>query len=408
MGVFLKYISKNMLEKKGRLFLLIFSIMCCTALLIMSLGLVDVLLDSFTQPARIAAEGQDITIYSATDELFIDENDINADNISDLRGSIDLTGILNEDEIIYVQMNGRKGYDTDMVEGSMENVNEKICVISDRIAKERSLKLGDKITIAVNGEKTDFEIRGIAKNSGLFYADAKKSFSVVVPYEYFNQLLGAEGKYNHMTAKLDSDDKSYDKIKGLIDDFNNANEKVAAAALVNDSKDGSESITLGLYVMLSIVCIVCVIIIYGAFKLIITERMTVIGTFMSQGATKKKIEHILIVEALLYGLCGSAFGVGAGLGGLALLTRMISPLAEYGIYMPLRVNGTHILIGIIFACALSVVSAWIPVRSIRKLVTKENVVPTDEIRTIPDGSAGGRLSRMVEIIDEERKDGRDK
>lgn len=374
MGVFLKYISKNMLEKKGRLFLLLFSIMCCTALLIMSLGLVDVLLDSYTQPARIAAEGQDITIYSATDEQFFDEKDINTDGISDLKGTIGVTGVLNEDEIIYVRMAGRKGYDTDMAEGSMENVNEKICVISDRIADERGLKMGDKLTIAVNGEKTDFEIKGIAKNNGIFYSDTKKSFEVVVPYEYLNQLLGANGKYNGMTAKLDCDDKSYDHIKGLIDDFNDANEKVAASALVNDSKDGSETITMGLYVMLSIVCVVCIIIIYGAFKLIITERITVIGTFMSQGATKKKIEHILMLEALLYGIFGSAFGVGAGLGGLKLLTRLVSPLKEYGIYMPMRINGQHILIGVLFACGLSVVSAWIPIRSIRKLVAKDVIL----------------------------------
>ena len=373
MGVFLKYISKNMLEKKGRLFLLIFSIMCCTALLIMSLGLVDVLLDSWTQPARIAAEGQDIAIHSITEEQFFDENDVKG-NVSDLRGGLNVTGVINEDELMYVSVKGRKGYDTDMVEGSLEDVNRSVCVISDRIAKDRGLKLGDKLTIAVNGEKTDFVIKGIAVNNGLFYADTKKSFRVVVPYAYLNEVLGAQGKYNSMTAKLDSEDKSYDKLIKVVEEFNDENDKVGAEVLVNDSKEGSESITLGLYTMLSIVCVVCVIIIYGAFKLIITERMSVIGTFMSQGATKKKIEHILIIEALLYGVLGSLFGIALGLGGLWLIIRMISPLAEYGIYMPLRVNGTHILIGVIFACALSVISAWIPVRSIRKLVAKDVIL----------------------------------
>ncbi len=362
-----------MLEKKGRLFLLIFSIMCCTALLIMSLGLVDVLLDSFTQPAREAAEGQDITIYSTTDDQFFDENDVKG-NVSDLEGGIGLTGVLNEDEIIYVSISGKKGYDKDMVEGKIDNVNEKVCVISDRIADERSLKVGDKLTVAINGEKTDFVIKGIAANSGIFYTDTKKNFSVVVPYAYLDDLLGAGGKYNYMRAKVDSEDKSYDKIKGIISDFNDENDKVAASALVNDSKDGSESITLGLYVMLSIVCVVCVIIIYGAFKLIITERITVIGTFMSQGATKKKIEHILLVEAVLYGICGSAFGIGVGLGGLKLLTNMISPLKDYGIYMPLRINGVHIVIGVLFAVFLSVISAWIPIRSIRKFQVKDVIL----------------------------------
>ncbi|MBQ6674569.1 MAG: ABC transporter permease [Ruminococcus sp.] len=374
MGVFLKYISKNMLEKKGRLFLLIFSIMCCTALLIMSLGLVDVLLDSFTQPFREAAEGQDISIHSVTEDQFFDENDVKGD-VSDLAGSISLTGVFNEnDEIIYVRMSGIREFDGSMTEGAFQNKNEKTCIISDRVAKDHDLEMGDKLTIAVNGEKTDFEITGIAAAAGTFYQDTKKSFQVVVPYDYLNELLGAEGKYNLMTAKVNSEDKSYDAIKDLIKDFNEANDKVAATELVNDSKEGSESITMGLYVMLSIVCVVCVIIIYGAFKLIITERMTVIGTFMSQGATKAKIEHILLAEAMLYGLFGSAFGVGLGIGGLALLTRMISPLAEYGIYMPLRINGTHILIGVIFAVCLSVISALIPIRSIKKLQVKDVIL----------------------------------
>ena len=374
MGVFLKYISKNMLEKKGRLFLLIFSIMCATALLIMSLGLVDVLLDSFTQPFREAAEGQDISIHSVTEDQFFDENDVKGD-VSDLAGSISLTGVFIEnDEIIYVRMSGIKSFDGSMTEGAFQNKNEKTCIISDRVAKDHDLEMGDKLTIAVNGEKTDFEITGIAAAAGTFYQDTKKSFQVVVPYDYLNELLGANGKYNLMTAKVNSEDKSYDAIKDLIKDFNDENDRVGAEALVNDSKDGSESITLGLNVMLSIVCVVCIIIIYGAFKLIITERTTVIGTFMSQGATKKKIEHILLVEALLYGVLGSAFGVGVGIGGLALLTRMISPLAEYGIYMPLRINGTHILIGVAFACCLSLVSAFIPVRSIRKMQVKDVIL----------------------------------
>ena len=374
MGVFLKYISKNMLEKKGRLFLLIFSIMCCTALLIMSLGLVDVLLDSFTQPFREAAEGQDISIHSVTDDQFFDENDVKGD-VSDLTGSISLTGVFIEnDEIIYVRMSGIRKFDGSMTEGAFQNKNEKTCIISDRVAKDHDLEMGDKLTIAVNGEKTDFEITGIAAAAGTFYQDTKKSFQVVVPYDYLNELLGANGKYNLMTAKVNSEDKSYDAIKDLIKDFNDENDRVGAEALVNDSKDGSESITMGLYVMLSIVCVVCVIIIYGAFKLIITERMTVIGTFMSQGATKAKIEHILLAEAMLYGLFGSAFGVGLGIGGLALLTRMISPLAEYGIYMPLRINGTHILIGVIFAVCLSVISALIPIRSIKKLQVKDVIL----------------------------------
>ena len=83
MGVFLKYISKNMLERKGRLFLLVFSIMISAALLITSLGLIDAVMDSFIQPMKIVSEGQDISIHSNTQEAFFDESDVKTDGISE-------------------------------------------------------------------------------------------------------------------------------------------------------------------------------------------------------------------------------------------------------------------------------------------------------------------------------------
>ena len=45
--VFLKYISKNMFEKKGRFFLLLFSIAVSAALLVACTGMVDLITDQF-------------------------------------------------------------------------------------------------------------------------------------------------------------------------------------------------------------------------------------------------------------------------------------------------------------------------------------------------------------------------
>ena len=372
LGVFLKYISKNMLERKGRLFLLIFSIMISTALLIASLGMIDAVVDSFVQPYRIAAEGQDIAIRSNTDEPFFSEEDIKKTGVENLMGTLDVTGVINDnDEVKYVSLVGKKSFDKKMVKGGFENINETNIVISDRIADEYSLKVGDKLAIAIGGKKTDFTVKGISSNDGLFYADKKRDFSAVVPYDYMNELLGANGKYNYMTAKLTDSDAV---VKDAVKDFNDDNRSVKASILVDDTTVGTESITMGLYGMLALVCIVCVIIICGAFKLIITERLPIIGTFMSQGATRKKMQHILLMEAGLYAVIGALFGTVLGEFGLALITRGFAPLKDYGIYPPLKINTIHILIGVLFAIVLSVASAWLPARSINKLQVKDVIL----------------------------------
>lgn len=128
--------------------------------------------------------------------------------------------------------------------------------------------------------------------------------------------------------------------------------------------------------MLIVVLFVSAIIIYGSFKLIITERLPIIGTFLSQGATKRKVKNILYLESIFYGVLGAVFGNLLGIGGLNLVNRMISPLASYGIYEKLNINYSWLIVGSIFAIVLSIFSAIIPIEKIKKLQVKEVILGT--------------------------------
>ena len=163
MRVFLKYITKNMLEKKGRFFLLIFSIMISTALLVFSLGAVDVILDGYTDTLKNAADGKDISIYSNTDEVFFDENDFDQTGMSNLEGFLRMIGVINEnDKVTYVNLIGLKDCNQYITEGQMpENSSDPVCVISKRVADEKNLKIGDTLTIYISGEKTEFTIKAL-------------------------------------------------------------------------------------------------------------------------------------------------------------------------------------------------------------------------------------------------------
>ena len=372
MQVFIRYIFKNMFEKKGRFFLLIFSIMISTALFVFSLGAVDVILNGLTDTLKHTADGKEITIYSNTDDVFLTEKDFDTSGMTDIEGKLTMIGVINEnDKITYVSMVGKKDCSKYAVEGSIpEGESGPVCAISQRVADERDLSINDKIEVYVGGEKTEFTIKALAAPSGMFYQDDKEEFRILLPYEYMNGLMGAQGRYNRIDASVTGDSVKF------CEKFNDNNENVKASSLTDLSmyKTMMSSTESTVYIMFAIVCIICCIIIHGAFKLIITERTTVIGTFMSQGATKKKIQNILLMESLLYGLIGGIVGVFIGELILYYVNRISSPLSDYGIYMDFHMSPALIVSGIIFAAAMCVLSALMPVRKIRKFPVKDVIL----------------------------------
>ena len=374
MKIFLKYISKNMLEKKGRFFLLLFSIAISTALLVASAGVVDVVSESFDEQSR-AGGTADIQIVSNTADPFINEQSVTSDKLKDVTAELSVTGIINnEEKIRYVSLRGRHEYEGNMTEGTTDFIREKAegepsCIISRRVAEHDHLKVGDTLSLFLAGEEISFRIGAISADEKLFYSDKPEAFNLVVPYSYMNEKLGAEGKASYILANVTEGTSVDDFVK----DFNAAHTDMQALSMKSELMTDS-SITIGLYFMMLIVAIVSSIIIYGVFKLILAERISTIGTFMSQGATKKKVERIIRLEGLLYGLIGGVIGCVIGEVLLYFINRLTSPLAEYEIYTPYHVNALYILIGMAFAVVLSVASAYFPVRSIRKYEAKDVIL----------------------------------
>ena len=374
MKIFLKYISKNMFEKKGRFFLLLFSIAISTALLVASAGVVNVVSDSLDEQTR-AGGTSDVRIVSNTENPFIDEQSVTSDKLKDVVSELNVTGIIDTDEKIrYVSLHGRHEYQGNMTEGSTNFIREKVtgepsCIISRRVAEHDHLKVGDDLRLFLSGEELTFRIGAISADEELFYSDKPETFNLVIPYSYMNEKLGAEGKASYIMANVTEGTTVEDFVK----EFNESHTDLQAFSMKSELMTDS-SMTIGLYFMMLIVAIVSSIIIYGVFKLILAERMSTIGTFMSQGATKKKVERIIRMEGLLYGLIGGIVGCTIGEVLLYFINRWTSPLAEYEIYTPYHVNAVYILVGMAFAVVLSVASAYFPVRAIRKYEAKDVIL----------------------------------
>jgi len=383
MRVFFKYVLRSMVEKKGRFFLLLIAIALSTALLVISTGLIDIILNSFVTPQLEAYENKQIVITS-TDKsanFFSDEgmNTSGLDQKSMVK-EINFSGMMadkvdTEDETmlnISIRARDAQYVNKDIItQGNLDNFKDETCIISERVAKNRNLKIGDTLDLIIGGVTKKIKITAISGNAGVFYNDSNNAFTVILPYEYISKDMDAEGKYNVIFAN-----SSESTIQAGVDQFNDNNTLFTSDKLFDEEavKAQLSSFTSFLYIMLVVVVVMSGIIIYSSFKLIITERLSTIGTFLSEGATIGKVKSILYLESFIYGLFGAVFGNVIGIVGLFIVNRLISPLKDYGIYGSVDIKPNYIISGFVFAIILSILSAYLPVRRISKLQVKDIIL----------------------------------
>ena len=385
MKIFLKYILKSMTEKKGRFLLLIIAISLSTALFIGSLGTVDIAIDAIAAPQLESFENKSIVISSMNEGGFFDDKGINEEGVKNLTKEIQIGAYYSkDDETIDIITRGREEKYIDnkyLIKGSLNEFKGAKCIISERVSKDNDLAVGDKLDIILAGKNTIIEVAGIYGNQGIFYSDSSNSFTMLLPYDYLSSNLGYNGLYNLILA-----DNTEKKVDDSIELFNENNSEYKATKLFDksDVEEQTASFTQILYYMLAIVVFMSAIIIYSSFKLTITERLPIIGTFLSQGATKATVKKILYLESVIYGIIGAIIGGALGYGALSIINKMVSPLAEYGIYEKLNVNYIYFIYGAVFSIVLSFISALIPINKIRKLQVKEVILNNVNVSMLAD------------------------
>lgn len=377
MKIFLKYVLKSMVEKKARFLLLLVAIVLSTALFVGSMGAVDAALDSFVKPQLEQLENKDMFISSKEGEGTFTLDGMKLDGVKGIVPEIRSNAIYDSDEMQALNIIGREEEYINkdiLLEGkNLKDFKNEKCIISKRISNELDLKVGQDLDLILNGEKISLGISAISSNEGIFYADTKESFQVIVPYEYIAHKFNLEGKYNNIMAT-----KTEDTVEESVEKFNDANTKFAAKELYNEEaiKSQLSQMTIMFYMMLTIVVFMSGIIIYSSFKLTVTERLPIIGTFLSQGATRGIIRRILYLESLCYGVIGGVLGNALGVGLLYLINYVISPLKDYGIIEKPNINPIYLTYGLGFALILSVVSAVVPIIRTNKLQVKEVILNT--------------------------------
>jgi putative ABC transport system permease protein len=249
----------------------------------------------------------------------------------------------------------------------------KKLIISKETAAEHGFKLGDYLELDLLGAKRKFYIAALAEPVGPFQDDGM-NINVVVPIDTLATILNARGRVGTLYLKLK--DPTY---KGeLMQKLSTAYSRYQVAETITDQqlKEYTQSLTTTFQMMGTVVLFMAVYIIYTSFKVITRERLPMIGTFRSIGATRKMTSLVLITESITYGVIGGLFGCGLGLFLLYLIILQIRPAFFATTAVTLRYSPEQLGQAFLLAVLIALVSSLLPILKIAKIPVKEIIFNT--------------------------------
>lgn len=383
-NIIFKFAIKSIKEKKFRTFLILFAIAISSALFFASIAISGTIEKIYVSKLSSSSGNSNVIIHSGEKSpskyFYMNKVQKEKDKIDYAVGSIAEMGLykINKDEITTFNLRGFNFNELQLmnpisfIESSDDqHFSGRKIIISKFTAQKYDKNVGDTIELEINGGKYMFTVWGIAGQTGFFSNDVQ-TICAIVPLETLNSIMSAKGMVSVVYIK------SKDSIKKeeIIDDLNHEYKNYVVENAINDDdlKQQVSSFASPFMMMTIVVLFMSIFITYTAFKVITIEKLPVIGTFRSIGATKRMTDLILIIESLCYGVIGGIIGCGLGIGILYIMTWITTPDWMKGNSVQIHFSILQLIIAFILAVFISFISAILPIVRISKLPVKDIVL----------------------------------
>ncbi|HYH05010.1 MAG TPA: FtsX-like permease family protein, partial [Bacillota bacterium] len=195
------------------------------------------------------------------------------------------------------------------------------------------------------------------------------SNTAVVPRETLARLYGAPGQVSMAYLKLKNPQEGTAVLQTLSEEYRRyvVREPFSRAEI----QQYTQTVTIPFFIMLVLVLFISIFIIYSSFKVITRERLPIIGTFRSIGATRKMTDLVLLAESILYGTIGGIAGYFLGLGILYIMAAQMRPEWAKNTAITLIFTPGQVGAALILAVVLPLISSFFPIIKIAKLPVKE-------------------------------------
>jgi len=241
-------------------------------------------------------------------------------------------------------------------------------VISTRTAEKFRLKTGDYLKLEINGNMHRFNISAIVRPAGPFIGEAD-AICAVVPRSTLSSLYNVRGKADMIYIKLSNAEKKQRYLYLLSQDYKRYT--VEEPFTEWELKKETDRTATPVIIVTVILSFMCVYIIHTTYKIIILERMPVIGTFRSIGGSRLSTNCILLLESLFYGLLGGLSGCILGIGLLYAITALSGITPSGQLTAVLNFKTENLLYTLAAALFLAATGSILPIIQAMKLSIKD-------------------------------------
>jgi len=235
------------------------------------------------------------------------------------------------------------------------------------------LKIGDWLTIKIDGKETKWHIIGFYTITGNVNPPL-----LYVNYEYLSKVVGAPGQvYSLRVLTTDHSAVAQKRINDqLLALYKERGIQVGSTQLgadfITSQKATTDILVYFMLVMATLIAIVGGLGLMGTMSINVLERTREIGVMRAIGASNGDIQSIVIVEGMVVGLISWAISI--------LLSFPITNVLTFGVGMailtapmPAVYGVSGIIAWLIFTLVLATIASALPARSASRLTVRDTL-----------------------------------
>jgi putative ABC transport system permease protein len=210
---------------------------------------------------------------------------------------------------------------TDVQSGGSSD--QTLALVSSAYAKQNSLKAGSTITISSTSSSTSFTVLGVVSVTETDGAD------IYIPLSEAQSLTGDTNDVNtvYVTADTANDistvQAEIQKALPSVTVTSASNEASNISGSLSTASNLANSLGLGLSIAVLVAAFVLAVLLTIAS---VTRRVREFGTLKAIGWHSRRIVGQVMGETLVQGIIGGAVGIGLGVAGAFLVTKISGPL----------------------------------------------------------------------------------